>query len=95
MKDEPYTQEERDAFFVAWNAKLLDAIKEVSEAYQANKKAVADYVELKAALEVAIKNSSKSADRLTKAKVNLDGMIMSASETAGFLSTALDHIHNS
>ncbi len=62
-------EEERDA-----------AIKEVQDAFLANKKAVGDYNECQKALEVAVKNSRVTADRLTKAKGALEALVMKAAE---------------
>ncbi len=62
-------EEERDA-----------AIKEVQDAFLANKKAVGDYSECQKALEVAVKNSRVAGDRLTKAKTALETLVMKSAE---------------
>lgn len=62
-------EEERDA-----------AVKELQDAYLANKKAVGDFNEAQKALDVAVKNSRAAADRLTKAKGALEFLVMKAAE---------------
>jgi hypothetical protein len=62
-------EEERDA-----------AIKELQDAFLANKKAVGDFSEAQKALDVAVKNSRAAADRLTKAKGALEFLVMRAAE---------------
>jgi hypothetical protein len=70
VKDMTMTfEEERDA-----------AIKEVQEAFLANKKAVGDFSEATKALDVAVKNSRAAADRLTKAKGALEFLVIKAAE---------------
>jgi hypothetical protein len=56
------------------------AIKEVQDAFLANKKAVADFSEASKLVELAVKNSRVAADRLSKAKGALEFLVMRAAE---------------